>query len=125
MLQRFFAIVIISLLVLIILLFLKFVISIRYFILKTDSALQMYKIIKIIYAKQYKFKDKVNIKFGVYKISFTSTQEALQEYEKVIQNALDYYDKLGYITTLDDTFRIKKNELEDILNKIKLDMQRI
>lgn len=50
---------------------------------------------------------------------FHNENEALAEIEKIVIDALTYFDKLGWIATVDNNFDTDKGELIEILYEIR------
>lgn len=54
-----------------------------------------------------------------YKISFNNTSELELQLEKLINEALEYYDKLGIIPIIFNNYKVMKNELLEMRSEIK------
>ena len=115
--QRFFAIILI--LVIVIFVLLKIVIPMWNFMLRADLAISLYDMLKNILNKDFKFRKQTEIQLGVYTIRYSNTLEAYEELERVFIDALSYYDKLGFVASKDRSFDEQRDKLECILRKIK------
>lgn len=121
--QRFFALILILIVVIFVLL--KIVIPMWNFMLRADLAISLYDMLKNILNKDFKFRKQTEIQLGVYTIRYSSTLEAYEELERVFTDALSYYDKLGFVANKDKSFDEQRDKLECILRKIQWNKQRI
>ncbi len=64
-------------------------------------------------------KEEIEISYGKYNMKFINDTETNIEFEKLAKEALEYYDKLGLIAIVDDTFRIQKDELIRICSEVR------
>lgn len=115
--QRFFALILILIVVIFVLL--KIVIPMWNFMLRADLAISLYDMLKNILNEKFQCKKQTEIQLGVYTIRYSSTLEAYEELERVFIDALSYYDKLGFVASKDRSFDEQRDKLECILRKIK------
>lgn len=121
--QRFFALILILIVVIFVLL--KIVIPMWNFMLRADLAISLYDMLKNILNDNFQCKNQTEIQLGVYTIRYSSTLEAYEELERVFTDALSYYDKLGFVASKDRSFDEQRDKLECILRKIQWNKQRI
>ena len=121
--QRFFALILILIVVIFVLL--KIVIPMWNFMLRADLAISLYDMLKNILNDNFQCKKQTEIQLGVYTIRYSSKLEAYEELERVFIDALSYYDKLGFVASKDRSFDEQRDKLECILRKIKWNKQRI
>ena len=121
--QRFFALILILIVVIFVLL--KIVIPMWNFMLSADLAISLYDMLNNILNEKFQCKKQTEIQLGVYTIRYSSTLEAYEELERVFTDALSYYDKLGFVASKDKSFDEQRDKLECILRKIKWKKQRI
>lgn len=115
--QRFFALILILIVVIFVLL--KIVIPMWNFMLRADLAISLYDMLKNILNEKFQCKKQTEIQLGVYTIRYSSTLEAYDELERVFTDALSYYDKLGFVASKDRSFNEQRDKLECILRKIQ------
>ena len=121
--QRFFALILILIVVIFVLL--KIVIPMWNFMLRADLAISLYDMLKNLLHDNFQCKKQTEIQLGVYTIRYSNTLEAYEELERVFIDALSYYDKLGFVASKDRSFDEQRDKLECILRKIKWNKQRI
>ena len=121
--QRFFAIILI--LVIVIFVLLKIVIPMWNFMLRADLAISLYDMLKNLLNDNFQCKKQTEIQLGVYTIRYSNTLEAYEELERVFTDALSYYDKLGFVASKGRSFDEQRDKLECILRKIQWNKQRI
>ena len=121
--QRFFAIILI--LVIVIFVLLKIVIPMWNFMLRADLAISLYDMLKNLLNEKFQCKKQTEIQLGFYTIRYSNTLEAYEELERVFIDALSYYDKLGFVASKDRSFDEQRDKLECILRKIQWNKQRI
>ena len=121
--QRFFALILILIVVIFVLL--KIVIPMWNFMLRADLAISLYDMLKNILNDNFQCKKQTEIQLGVYTIRYSNTLEAYEELERVFTDALSYYDKLGFVASKDRSFDEQRDKLECILRKIQWNKQRI
>lgn len=121
--QRFFALILILIVVIFVLL--KIVIPMWNFMLRADLAISLYDMLKNILNEKFQCKKQTEIQLGVYTIRYSNTLEAYEELERVFTDALSYYDKLGFVASKDRSFDEQRDKLECILRKIQWNKQRI
>ena len=62
----------------------------------------------------------IEIPYGIFKISFSSVEEASLKFETLAIEALEYYNQLGSVHIADNFFTNLKYKLLDILNEVKM-----
>ena len=70
--------------------------------------------------KKGDFTRKDELECWKYQVKVTDTNEACNEFEKMIDEALKYYDKLGVLANGNDIVNIKKDKLIDICNEVRM-----
>ena len=115
--QRFFALILILIVVIFVLL--KIVIPMWNFMLRADLAISLYDMLKNILNEKFQCKKQTEIQLGFYTIRYSNTLEAYEELERVFIDALSYYDKLGFVASKDRSFDEQRDKLECILRKIQ------
>ena len=118
MLQRFsFIIFIVTFITFLVI---KIAVPMWRFMIRADSAIQIYMLLKPVLDRNFVSSDgPVEIPYGKYKIKFTNADEASTQMEELAKDALSYYDKLGYISKVIDDFEPQKKELIRIISEIK------
>ena len=121
LLQRIF--ISLTLLVIIFTIFEIFLPIWRFLSRKTD-AIMLYQVLKTnILGKKISLPDGHTIEISTsgshYTLVFHNENEALAEIEKIVIDALTYFDKLGWIATVDNNFDTDKGELTEILYEIR------
>lgn len=119
MLQQFFASFIILIIFLIALIIIKIAVPMWRFMVRADSVIKLYGLFKEILKMDFSKKEEIEVSYGKYKLKFANTNEASIEFEKLVNEALEYYDKLGWIAIVDDTFKSQKDELIRICSEVR------
>lgn len=119
MLQQFFASFIILIIFLIALIIIKIAVPMWRFMVRADSVIKLYGLFKEILKMDFSKKEEIEVSYGKYKLKFANTNEASIEFEKLVNEALEYYDKLGWIAIVDDTFKAQKDELIRICSEVR------
>lgn len=119
MLQQFFASFIILIIFLIALIIIKIAVPMWRFMVRADAIIMLYGLFKEILKMDFSKKEKIEVSYGKYKLKFANTNEASIEFEKLVNEALEYYDKLGWIAIVDDTFKVQKDELIRICSEVR------
>lgn len=119
MLQQFFASFIILIIFLIALIIIKIAVPMWRFMVRADAVIMLYGLFKEILKMDFSKKEKIEVSYGKYKLKFANTNEASIEFEKLVNEALEYYDKLGWIAFVDDTFKVQKDELIRICSEVR------
>ena len=74
--------------------------------------------------KDFAKESKINLKCRngsyTFELEFSNTLESSLEYEKIIQEALEYYDKLRWIAIVDNSFEAQQRELLKICSEVRL-----
>ena len=118
MLQQFFASFIILIIFLIAFIIIKLAISMWRFMIMADAVIQLYGIFKEILKMDFSKKEEIEIPYGKYTMKFSNTNEASIEFEKLVNEALEYYDKLGWIAIVIDAFKVQKDVLVRIHSEV-------
>lgn len=119
MLQQFFALIIIFIILTIAFVVIKIALPMWRFMVRADAVVNLYVLFKKLLEVEFSKEDKIEVSYGKYKLEFTNTNEASIEFEKLINEALEYYDKLGWIAIADDTFKGQKDELIRICSEVR------
>lgn len=121
MLQQFFAVLAIFIILIIVFGIIKIVLPIYRFLESADVVIKLYeKIIpKEMFEKKIRKGAVCKIQYGKYKLEFSDTKDACVEFEKLINKALEYYDKLGWIAITDNTFKEQKDKLINISYEVR------
>lgn len=119
MLQQFLVGLIICIIFVVALIIIKIVLPIWRFMIKADSVIQLYDVLKKILQKDFSSEEKIKATYGKYKFEFSNTNEASIEFEKMVDEALEYYDKLGWIAIADSSFKNQKDKLIDIKSEVR------
>lgn len=120
MLQQFFAFLIVFIISLIAFVIIKIAIPMWRFMIRADSVIQLYVLFKELLRMDFSKEEKIEVSYGKYKLTFANTNEASIEFEKLVHDALEYYDKLGWIAVVDDTFKNQKDELIRICSDVRM-----
>ena len=121
MLQQFLASFIILIIFLIAFIIIKIAVPIWRFMVRADAVIKLYDLFKEILKMDFSIKEKIEVSYGKYKLKFSNTNEASIEFEKLVNEALEYYDKLGWIAiVVDDTVKVQKDELIGICSEVSM-----
>ena len=121
MLQQFFenfAVLIIPLSI-VIAVIIKMIVPVCRFIEKAENAIELYSIFEKFIKDGFSIKEKVEVQCGKYSIKAADDKEAIMEFEKIINDALKYYDKLGSITIATGYLETWKDKLIRICNEVR------
>ena len=83
-----------------------------------DAVIHLYGIFKEILKMDFSKKEEIEIPYGKYTMKFSNTNEASIEFEKLVNEALEYYDKLGWIAIVIDAFKVQKDVLVRIRSEV-------
>lgn len=119
MLQQFFAFFAFLIILWIVLLVITIAIPMWRFMERADTVIKLYNFFKVLLKKDFSQEEKIHLTYGKYKMAFANTYEASIEFEKLIQEALEYYDKLGWIAVVCSDFQVQKDELVNICYEIR------
>lgn len=119
MLQQFFASFIILIIFLIAFIIIKIAVPMWRFMVRADAVIKLYVLFKELLKKDFSKEEKIEVSYGKYKLKFANTNEASIEFEKLVNEAFEYYDKLGWIAIADDTFKAQKDELIRICSEVR------
>ena len=120
MLQKFFAFFIVAIISLIAFVIIEVAVPIWRFIIKADEVIKLYGIFKEILRMDFSKEEDIEVSYGKRKLKFANTNEASIEFEKLVHEALECYDKLGWISVVGaDAFRAEKDELIHICSEVR------
>lgn len=130
MLQKFFAGFIILIIFMIVLIIIKIALPMWRFMVRADAVIILYACYNNMSSTIHlleEIKSKFNVSnetlhvlsYGKYKLKFANNNEASIEFEKLVNEALEYYDKLGWIAEVDNTFKTQKDELIRICSEVR------
>lgn len=115
----------IAVLVLNVVIFFEIFLSLWMFIFKANLAIDVYSFFENIAKKDLAEGDKIRFEYikGIhkYKLEFSDTRESYIKIEKLVEEALEYYDKLGWIASPNNLpIEEKKRELLQICSKVRM-----
>ena len=121
MLQQFFEIfaVLIIPVSIVIAVIIKMIVPVCRFIERAENAIELYDIFEKFIKNGFSIKEKVKVQCGKYSIEAADDKEAIMEFEKIINDALKYYDKLGSSTIATDYLETWKDKLIRICNEVR------
>lgn len=123
MLHQFLAIFFISIVTLVVILIVKVVLPMWRFMIRADAVIELYSLFKELLKKDFSKEDKIKLTYGngshKYELEFSNTSEASIEFEKIVQEALEYYDKLGWIAIADNSFKVQQKKLIQICSEVR------
>lgn len=124
MLHQFLAILFIIIVTLAVILIVTVALPMWRFMIRADSVIELYSLFKEILKKDFSKENKIELTYGkgsyMYKLEFSNTREASIEFEKIVQEALEYYDKLGWIAIVDNSFKVQQKELLRICSEVRM-----
>lgn len=119
MLQQFFAFFIAFIIFLIAFIIIKIAVPMWRFMERADAVIKLYGLFKEVLRMEFSKEEKIEVSYRKYKLKFANTNEASIEFEKLVHEALEYYDKLGWIAVVDDTFKTQRDELIQICSEVR------
>ena len=119
MLQHFLVFFITFIILLIAIIIITIILPMWRFMERADTVIKLYNFFKVLLKKDFSQEEKIHLTYGKYKMAFANTYEASIEFEKLIQEALEYYDKLGWIAAACSDFQVQKDELVNICYEIR------
>ncbi len=124
MLHQFFAILFISIVTLVVFFVVQVALPIWRFMIRADAVINLYPLFKKLLNKDFsKEIEIVELTYSIgshkCKLEFSNKYEASIEFEKIVQEALEYYDKLGWIAIVDDSFKVQQKELLQICYEVR------
>lgn len=119
MLQQFFVSFTILIIFLIALIIIKIAVPMWRFMVRAGAVIKLYGLFKELLKMDFSKEEKIEIAYGKYKLKFANTNEASIEFEKLVNEALKYYDKLGWIAIVDDALKGEKDELVRICHEVR------
>ena len=91
---------------------------------RATYVLDLYPYVKNLLEKDFSLTGEAELSYdnGVYNrtLYFSNTDEVIIEFEKIVQEALEYYDRLGQIAIIDSSFNSYKRELLQICSDIRI-----
>lgn len=120
MLQHFLVFFITFIILLIAIIIITIILPMWRFMESADNVIHLFSLLKIL----LKFDDlpqkgKIKISYGKCKLKFGNVNEASIELEKLAKEALEYYDKLGWIAMTDNYFQVQKDKLINICYELR------
>ena len=118
MLQHFLVFFITFIILLIAIIIITIILPMWRFMESADNVIHLFSLLKIL----LKFDDlpqKGEIKISYGKLKFGNVNEASIELEKLAKEALEYYDKLGWIAMTDNYFQVQKDKLINICYELR------
>ena len=116
MLLQFFALLMLGIIVAFIISTIKIALPMKRFITTANALINLYdSVFKIILEDDFSINGVIRIWYEDDELEFSSKQEASVEFEKRINQALEYYDMLGNICNMDNNLMEYKNRLWNIL----------
>lgn len=119
MLQQFFADFIILIIFMIGLIIIKIAVPMWRFMVRADAVIRLYPLFKDLLKEDFSKKEKIKLQYGKFELKFSNTNEASIEFEKMVMETLEYYDKLDWIAVVDDSFKGYKDELVKISFEVR------
>lgn len=90
----------------------------RFYSRKVDVS-RAYKMLKGIIGKKFDAKNTyIEISLDKYKIKFSNHEEMLDELERIAKDALNYYEKMGWINQVSEVYHDDRDELILICTKV-------
>ena len=119
MLQHFL-VFFITFIILLIAIIITIILPMWRFMESADNVIHLFSLLKIL----LKFDDlpqkgEIKISYGKCKLKFGNVNEASIELEKLAKEALEYYDKLGWIAMTDNYFQVQKDKLINICYELR------
>ena len=120
MLQHFLVFFITFIILLIAIIIITIILPMWRFMESADNVIHLFSLLKIL----LKFDDlpqkgEIKISDGKCKLKFGNVNEASIELEKLAKEALEYYDKLGWIAMTDNYFQVQKDKLINICYELR------
>lgn len=85
---------------------------------KSEYLIELYNVYKIFVKNKFDGKE-VSITYGNNRIEFSSSKEAGEKFEALVNEALSYYDKLWVIAMHDTDFKNKRDTLINICAEVR------
>lgn len=120
MLQHFLVFFITFIILLIAIIIITIILPMWRFMESADNVIHLFSLLKIL----LKFDDlpqkgEIKISYCKCKLKFGNVNEASIELEKLAKEALEYYDKLGWIAMTDNYFQVQKDKLINICYELR------
>lgn len=120
MLQHFLVFFITFIILLIAIIIITIILPMWRFMESADNVIHLFSLLKIL----LKFDDlpqkrEIKISYGKCKLKFGNVNEASIELKKLAKDALEYYDKLGWIAMTDNYFQVQKDKLINICYELR------
>lgn len=112
----------VSVIFVIVLIFFEMAVPMWRFQTRATDATRAYELLKNDLEKTFSLKGGASfkVKCGKYKLQFSNNVELLDELEKVIEDALVFYDKLGWIKETSDVYVSEKEMLLKIGAEVRM-----
>ena len=124
MLHQFLAILFILIVTLVVIYIFKVALPMWRFIIRANAVIELYPFFKKILKRDFSKENKIRLIYNngicMYILEFSNTCEASFEFEKIVKEALEYYDKLGAITFVDNSFKVLKEQLIQICSEVRI-----
>ena len=124
MLHQFLAILFITIVILVVICLVKVALPMWRFMSRVDAVINLYSLFKELLKEDFSEENKIRLTYDngnhKYKLEFSNTNEASIEFEKIVQEALEYYDKLGWIAIVDNSFEVQQKELLQICFEVRM-----
>ena len=122
MLQQFFTSIIILMVFLIAFIIIKMVVPMWRFMVRADTVIKLYVMFKEILKMDLSEIEEIDIECGKYKyqLKIDNLNEFIIEFEKLINETLKCYDKLGWMANVEGTdFKVQKDEVNRICSEVR------
>lgn len=120
MLQHFLVFFITFIILLIAIIIITIALPMWRFMESADNVIHLFSLLKILLKlDDLPQKGEIKISYGKCKLKFGNVNEASIELEKLAKEALEYYDKLGWIAMTDNDFQVQKDKLINICYELR------
>lgn len=120
MLQHFLVFFITFIILLIAIIIITIALPMWRFMESADNVIHLFSLLKILLKfDDFSQKGEIKISYGKCKLKFGNVNEASIKLEKLAKEALEYYDKLGWIAMTDNDFQVQKDKLINICYELR------
>ena len=119
MLHQFLAILFITTGTFELILIAEVVLTIWRFMIRANTVIEMYPEFKEILKRDFLKDDKIEVTYSNRFYNY-NTREVSIKFEKIVKEALEYYDKLGWIAIADNSLKVQQKELLRICYEIRI-----
>ncbi len=120
MLQHFLVFFITFIILLIAIIIITIILPMWRFMESADNVIHLFSLLKILLKfDDLQQKGEIKISYGKCKLKFGNVNEASIKLEKLAKEALEYYDKLGWIAMTDNYFQVQKDKLINICYELR------